>query len=113
MDAGGGSDPHDLPCHVWSAGNHGLILHEIRSSEPVSDNTSGLPDGVSGCGLSISSGNGHGYLLARSFCCETDRIVPFIRAPFAGVLESYETTWTGIALGLARIGDKGMALRKG
>src|SRR5262249_25786118 len=107
------SDSHNLPCHVWSAGDHGLTLHEIRSSEPVSDNASGLSHGVSGRGLSISSGNGHRYFIARSFCGQTDRIVPFIRTPFAGVLESYEATWASIALGLARIGNKGMALREG
>ncbi len=110
MDEGSGSDPHDLPCLIRHTGDHGLALHEIRSSEPVSDDAAGLSDGLSGRHLPVPSGSEHRYLFTRSLCRQTDRPVPLIRAADAGVLESHEATRTGFPLGPAGVGSPRVAL---
>ena len=110
MDAGSGSDSNDLPYLVWRVGSHGLTLHAIRSSESVSDNAAGLSDGMSGRNHPIPSGNEHGHLGAQSLCGQADRVVLLVRAAVARVLESRETTRTGIPLGLARVGDSDVAV---
>ena len=54
MDAGHSSVPNDLPHLVWHDSCDGLALHAIQQSESVSDDASGLSDGVSGRDLSRS-----------------------------------------------------------
>src|SRR5262245_32249655 len=110
MDASSPSVPHDLPHVVWHDSDHGPALHEIRRSNPVSDNTTGLSDGVLGCGLPISSGSEHRHLGVGSLCCQVDRVVLFVRASVACVLGPCETTRAGIAMDLVRLGDSKVAL---
>src|SRR6185295_17862630 len=110
MDASSPSVPHDLPHVVWHDSCHGLALHAIRRSNPVSDNATGLFDGVPGRGLPISSGSEQRHLGAGSLCCQVDRVVLLVRAPVARVLGPCEATRVGISMDLVRLGDSKMAV---
>ena len=110
MDAGSSSDPNDLPHLVWRDDYAGLAQHAIRQSESVSDDAAGLSDGVFGPDLPVSSGSKHGHLGVRSLCCQTDRVVLFVRAAVARLLGSRETTRSVVLVGLAWVGDSDVAV---
>src|ERR1043166_7187010 len=110
MDASNSSDINYLPYLVWRNRCDGLAQHAIWQSEPVSDDASGLSDGMSGCDHPVPSGNGYRYLRARSLCSQADCVVLFLRAAVARICRPCEATRISLPLGLTRSGDSDVAL---
>src|ERR1051325_7909185 len=110
MDASSTSDINYLPYLVWRNRCDGLAQHAIRQSESVSDDASGLSDGMSGCDCPVPSGNGYRYFGAWSLCSQANCVVLFLRAAVACICRPCETTRISFPLGLTRVGDSDVAL---